>query len=759
MLIKTYYLYIYKFIYIFCLKFLIRFLFYFNPNYEKSPYIKNPERNLKRSTLSWEKIWEVRNAAIKHKYTDPVDFDLLYTGDQLKEVETRIRRHEVLDFPIVWQPGIVDEADDWRYRKSSYLRKGILRIVLTEKWELENLNDVQKANVLFRFFGPLFLIPLLSAWLFVNRMEIFHICVSYVLLNNYLINYIGLEQHTVYSAVVRLYFTNYIDQAVDHLKMRELKMEDQIINSDWVSNIKSDTSPNVLYIKRGVHNFLIVNKIVTENVHYYKEDKLSNFICKEILIDLTAWQKIRIKEAEDYMLQNATIIDKFRNRFWQSVWYYGNIPIPFTKISFVCARNPILYFDQFGPSTEDIKKGFCYDPNNEFSVWAFENAIIPGKSWRPHNWWRYDFCGGRTFEQRIILSNFPTIIEEIRSVEYKYIYPSDLAISLIKKIYKMIKPEDTSSFWTFTTYLDRYLFRYFRRFFNLLLRNFNYWLGKESKFLFDSIVEKYTQFVLSKNKFVALLKSSWLGPYLFLEQKPGFWDMTKSKKIENTKVQVWRRNGDRFFNSVPYNLVYKGGDSYGGLAEIYSVDSLRCHDSKDRGNKDADRRRLGVVIGFGFVPYQELGAIYPISNYCDQDDTVNLSTSPTAEKKAPLSELKDEGALFSSLDIFWVDYDLGINMFANSIFLNLLVDFLAIILLFSLFVFNTKSIKIYNSYTIKKVYFFFWDLFKNLVLNIRLERFFFVIVSYFLCIIFFNLGGFSFYELSFMSHVSITFFF
>ena len=40
-----------------------------------------------------------------------------------------------------------------------------------------------------------------------------------------------------------------------------------------------------------------------------------------------------------------------------------------------------------------------------------------------------------------------------------------------------------------------------------------------------------------------------------------------------------------------------------------------------------------------------------------------------------------------------------------------------------------------------------------------MERFFFVIISYFLCIIFFNLGGFSFYELSFMSHVSITFFF
>jgi len=527
--------FLFKFFFIFYLKFIVKLLFYFNSNYEKSPYIKNPERKLKKSRFSWEKVWEVRNAKVSHNNTHPLDFELLYSREEFIEVEARVRRHEVLDFPIVWQPEIVDEKDDWRYRRSPYLKRGVLRIVLFSKWELENLNDVQKGLQLFRFFGPLILIPLVSSWLYCNRMEIIHFAISCILLNKFLINNIGFEKDTVYSALVRLYYTNYINQAVQFLLITADNLENRIAHAGWVYNISSYKSENRIKIKRGVHNFLVVNKMTTEVAHLYDEnDKLSIFICKEILIDFTAIQKIKIKQAENYLAQNVNIIDKAKNFIFGERCDYSAIPIPFTKLRIPFLGHPAMHFDRFGGAADglnDIKKGLTYDPNNEFTVWVFENAIVPGESWRPFLWWRYDFCGGNLGHKMVSMGNIPTIIEGIRGINYSYVYPSDIIVFIAKKIYKMIKPENDSFFWTFTSYIDKYFFRYLRKLFNKVVDRFNLWTNNRSALLLNTAVEKYNEFIKGKNRFVTSFKNSKLGYYWwYFEEKPSFWKWEKSKK-------------------------------------------------------------------------------------------------------------------------------------------------------------------------------------------------------------------------------------
>ena len=682
-MIKIFYFFkkfIFKFFFVFYLKFAINFLFYFNPDYLKSPYIKDNKRRLKKSKFSWEKVWEVRNDKIAHTYADPID-NQIYTKEELQERITRFDRHEVLSFPLVWQPDIVDEKDDWRYRRSFYLKRGILRIVLFSKWETSNLSDVQKTVHLTKVFGTILLTPIFIWWVIYNRMEILHTCIHYVLLNEYMLNKIGLKDDTVYSLVVRSYYTNYINQVVDYLIAYTNNLEAETLKAFNFIGL-TPQSKNILYIKRGIHNFMVVNKIITEMVHYYNRNELDDFICKEILTEYTRRQKINMEKAELYYKENAGFIQKTVDWCFDIFRYYKlSFKVPFLDGINVAFCSGVSQIQINSGSRMSMRHSFCYKKDDELALWAFENALFHDWAWRPLNWWRYDFAGGAEaisyidrYHPKIPLNNFPTLIEEIRQLNCRYIYPTDLAIFGFKKVYEIMKPKDNSFFWTVVKYLDK----------NLNVSRKDHRLNKLFDLAIKPVAAWYLDVVNSKNRFVSLLKNSFLGSYLFLEQRPGDWKNVRSKKNVGEIYSEWIAGNNRLFNGRPYELVHKGGDAYFFRHTVG-----------------------GIAIGFGYVPSADMGPMMPLSNHYNESVEGLLSRQNMEDEYLTLHDYKRHGVSFSTLDIFWADYDLSINMFANLISLNLFIDFLSIIFLFHLFIFNVKSIKVYNSYIVKKVYFFF----------------------------------------------------
>ena len=129
-----------------------------------------------------------------------------------------------------------------------------------------------------------------------------------------------------------------------------------------------------------------------------------------------------------------------------------------------------------------------------------------------------------------------------------------------------------------------------------------------------------------------------------------------------------------------------------------------------------------------------------------------------SEKEYGVVNATHTGKLISSpLESFNVIIENNINIFSN-ISINIFFIFFFIILFFSYF--NNKSIK-KNVVLINILVFFFnffFKNFKNLVTNIRYERYFFLVLTVFIFIVFENLGSFYLLELPFNSHAIITLF-
>lgn len=111
----------------------------------------------------------------------------------------------------------------------------------------------------------------------------------------------------------------------------------------------------------------------------------------------------------------------------------------------------------------------------------------------------------------------------------------------------------------------------------------------------------------------------------------------------------------------------------------------------------------------------------------------------------------------SPLESFDVIIENGITFFSN-ISINIFLIFFFIILFFSYF--NNRSIKenIPLINLVNLIFNFFFNTFKNLVPNVRYERYFFLLLSTFVFILFENLGSFYLLELPFTSHAVITLF-
>ena len=123
------------------------------------------------------------------------------------------------------------------------------------------------------------------------------------------------------------------------------------------------------------------------------------------------------------------------------------------------------------------------------------------------------------------------------------------------------------------------------------------------------------------------------------------------------------------------------------------------------------------------------------------------------------SEISNEASEISAspLETFNVIIDNNISFFSN-FSINIFLIFFLIILFFSYF--NNKSIKknIVLINTLTFFFNFFFNNFKNLVLSVRYERYFFLLLTIFIFIIFENLGSFYLLELPFNSHAVITLF-
>ena len=113
--------------------------------------------------------------------------------------------------------------------------------------------------------------------------------------------------------------------------------------------------------------------------------------------------------------------------------------------------------------------------------------------------------------------------------------------------------------------------------------------------------------------------------------------------------------------------------------------------------------------------------------------------------------------LYSPLEAFNVNIERNVMLFSNTS-INIFLIFFSIILFFSYF--NNKSIK--KNIVLIKLSAFFFDFFfinfKNLVPNVRYERYFFLLLTVFIFVVFENLGSFYLLELPFNSHAVITLF-
>jgi ATP synthase subunit 6 len=122
------------------------------------------------------------------------------------------------------------------------------------------------------------------------------------------------------------------------------------------------------------------------------------------------------------------------------------------------------------------------------------------------------------------------------------------------------------------------------------------------------------------------------------------------------------------------------------------------------------------------------------------------------------SDTEEEVKSYSPLEGFLIFNDYTFLKFTSQLFFNIFLNFFFIFLfiLTFLIIFQNRIINL-NGF-ITTIFNFFFDLFKNIITSIRLERFFFFLVSIFTVIIFFNFGGFSLHELSFTSHAFVTLF-
>jgi len=153
-----------------------------------------------------------------------------------------------------------------------------------------------------------------------------------------------------------------------------------------------------------------------------------------------------------------------------------------------------------------------------------------------------------------------------------------------------------------------------------------------------------------------------------------------------------------------------------------------------------------------------LKAIYNYLFKSQKQTNINLNKQvekPKTESKLIMEE--KDNIMNSPLESFNVMIENNINFFSN-ISLNIFLIFFSIILFFSYF--NNRSIK-KNIPLINLLSFFFnffFDTFKNLVPNVRYERYFFILLTTFIFIVFENLGSFYLLELPFSSHAVITLF-
>ena len=119
--------------------------------------------------------------------------------------------------------------------------------------------------------------------------------------------------------------------------------------------------------------------------------------------------------------------------------------------------------------------------------------------------------------------------------------------------------------------------------------------------------------------------------------------------------------------------------------------------------------------------------------------------------------VSSEEFVISPLESFNVIVENNIKIFSN-ISINIFFIFFFIVLFFSYF--NNKSIK--KNIILINILTFFFDFFfknfKNLVSNVRYERYFFLMLTIFVFIVFENLGSFYLLELPFNSHAVITLF-
>lgn len=735
------------------LLFIIFILFYFSANYTKSPFIKDEKRKFKpaKNEFEYQKtLANVREQQTIYPVRD-LHVDQLYSKEVLYERDIRIKRHEVLDFPIVWQPDIVDEGDDWRYRRSPYLGRPVLRVSSFGTFEASYMTDWDKAVVYTQVFMVLIGGPTIFVWIIINWLEILHFIIQITIFNDYLIKKIGLQKDSLYTVILRLYYSNYINKAVEELVAYGINLEREVESKrlDFVRTSYMDK----IELKKGVHNYMIVNKIVMEMNFAYERSELNDFICKEILSDFTTIRKLQIAEEEKLHVQSRDFVSDLYD---SSVWLYKKlalrIRVPFTSLGLNFS------FSNSTLRTHSTNRSMFYYKKDDFlSMWAYDNALIYGDCLLIGQFWKYDKCDIYEYD----IGDYPTIIERIRNVPYKPVTLTDCLVYVKNKIIAAIKPNKKSYFWPVFDFFN--FFDKNHRFNSFLCRCFNF--SNSSHPLNDvycltvlPVKEAYADVKESLSTTRQNLYDSFIGPYWFLyHPEPGAWIEKKSPHYTVTHYE-WK----------PSNTI--------------NLFKLKAPLVQARTEYIYNRGALHWYIGFTTLPFGTHKDTFLFGNYdFNKDGEITIHPADEAfgnpklfsnvfvsrekffddefyQKKFEEYALgKSKGK--SSLDIFWLDYDLGINLFSNLISLNLFIDFLAIIFLFMVFSFNVRSIRTYNSYIAKKIYFFFWDLFKNLVLNVRLERFFFVIVSYFFCIIFFNLGGFSFYELSFMSHISITFFF
>ena len=159
--------------------------------------------------------------------------------------------------------------------------------------------------------------------------------------------------------------------------------------------------------------------------------------------------------------------------------------------------------------------------------------------------------------------------------------------------------------------------------------------------------------------------------------------------------------------------------------------------------------------------YDLLDFLKAIYNYFFKNDnkkTKIITEQVTKPKNKNNSIVEEKNDIMSSpLESFNVMIESNINLFSN-VSLNIFLIFFSIILFFSYF--NNRSIK-KNVPLINLLSFFFdffFSTFKNLVPNVRYERYFFILLATFVFIVFENLGSFYFLELPFSSHAVITLF-